>query len=117
MSIEALPPIVPNTDYPLVFAFTDETTGAVIPQTGNTLHIMVKASPDDLDASALSDISVVGAGADGTAGLIRVTLPKADTKKYPQGSKVFVQANQVASGVEQPVLLVELDTENAVIDG
>lgn len=114
--IDVLRPIIPGDDYPLVFTFTDPVTGAAQPQTGAALRVIVKAGPDDADAAALSDFTVNASSPDQEAGIIRATLPKAQTRNYPQDAFVYVQARRTLNGIVQSPLLKKLRVENSVID-
>lgn len=116
MTIDVLKPLVPGDDYALKFTFTDPDTGAIEDQTGASLRVVVKVGPDDLDADALSDFSVNASGADALAGIIRATLPAVDTRDYPQGTYVYIQARRTRNGLKQSPINERLRTKNSVID-
>jgi hypothetical protein len=116
MSIQTLPQLVPGDDYPLVFTFTLADLVTPDPQTGNSIFLMVKKTPDDLDANALFSTTVAASAPDAANGIIKVTIPHATTRNFDQGSQVYVQARQIASGIYRTVLIGSIPTANSIID-
>jgi hypothetical protein len=112
MTVEVLEPIVPGTAYPLRFEFFDDD-GVGEVQTGNSVRVVIKANPDDADADELADVTAA-AGSGNT--YIDLTLSKDITKLFPEGSKVYMQANHLVGGVPFALTVQEIETKNAVID-
>lgn len=113
MTIEVLEPIIQGTDYLMTLKFF-LPSGAPEPQAGATLQVMVKASLDDLDADALTDITVNAADPDASLGIILATLPRADTIDYPAGT-VYVQARRTLGGYKQSPIYQTLEVLRSVI--
>lgn len=115
MTIQVLDPLVPGDDYPIQFTFTN-SDGSVESQAGNSILTMVKADPNDADSAALSNFTTNASAPDQTNGIIKVNLPRAETRSYPQGASVYIQCRRIASGIYRTVLIGQIPTENSVID-
>lgn len=115
MAEATLPSIVPGDDYPLVFTFT--LNGAAVPQTGNSIRIMVKENPQDDDTGALVDRTVNATSPDMELGTIRAGLTSAETAEFEELEYVYVQAQHLASGQKRSPLVARIRVVEAVIDG
>ena len=67
----------------LTLTFTDKVTGAAVDVTGMEFWLTLKSSPDDPDPGVMQVRYTAPAGADATAGAVKMTATSADTAITP----------------------------------